>query len=248
MNKKQKALYEKAKNVKNKEEFKKILKEEEQKKKKDAVKKINPKIYYIVGGSVVALILLIIFVIPLFGGSTPTQTQTPDTIKAIIETNMGNIEATLDYKSAKPTIDVFKQNVEKGIYTGSYFNQIVPGSLIRGGVPMGESRTGMGANDTIPALKSDVKHEKYAIGFPQHGTNANKTQFYILLSDQLQMDNEPPVDALFGKITKGMEIVDKLAQVKLVAQGKNDFGLDEKQVSRPELEEDVRIKKITIEQ
>lgn len=247
MNKKQKALYEKAKNVKNKEELKKILKAEEQKKKMEARPKISPKLIYIVGGSLVALILLIIFVVPLFGTS-PAETQTPDTLKAIIETNMGNIEATLDYKSAKSTIDVFKQNVEKGIYTGSFFNQIVPGSLIRGGVPMGENRSGMGANDTIPAAATAVKHEKYAIGFPQHGTNANKTQFYILLSDQLQMDKEPAVDALFGKITKGTEIVDKLAQVKLVAQGKNDFGLDEKQVSKPESEDDVRIKKITIEQ
>lgn len=247
MNKKQKALYEKAKNVKNKEELKKILKAEEQKKKMEARPKINPKLLYIVGGSLVALILLLIFVIPRFGGS-PAETQTPDTLKAIIETNIGNIEATLDYKSAKSTIDVFKQNVEKGIYTGSFFNQIVPGSLIRGGVPMGENRSGMGANDTIPAVATGVKHEKYAIGFPQHGTNANKTQFYILLSDQLQMDNEPAVDAMFGKITKGTEIIDKLAHVKLVAQGKNDFGFDEKQISRPESEDDVRIKKITIEQ
>lgn len=247
MNKKQKALYERAKSVKNKEELKKVLKAEEQMKKKDAIKKVNPKLLYLVGGGIVALILFVVFVIPLFNGST-TQTQTPDTLKAIIETNMGNIEATLDYKTAKSTIDVFKQNVEKGIYTGSFFNQILPGSMIRGGVPMGENRSGMGANDTIPAVATGVKHEKYTIGFPQHGTNANKTQFYILLSDQLQMDKEPPVDAMFGKITKGTEIVDKLAQVKVVAQGKNDFGFDEKQVSRPESEEEVRIKKITIEQ
>lgn len=248
MNKKQKALYEKAKNVKNKEELKKILKAEEQKKKMEARPKISPKLLYIVGGSLVALILLIIFVIPLFGGGTPAETQTPDTLKAVIETNMGNIEATLDYKAAKSAIDIFKQNVEKGIYTGSFFNQIVPGSLLRGGVPMGTNRQGLGANDTIPVSSTGLKHEKYAIGFPQHGTEMNKTQFYILLSDQLQMDNEVPVDSIFGKITKGTEIVDKLAQVKLVAQGKNDFGFDEKQVSRPESEDDVRIKKITIEQ
>lgn len=248
MNKKQKAIYERAKNVKNKEELKKVLKEEEAKKKKESMPKLNMKMIYIISGSLLAVVLFFIFIFPRFTATSSQDASNPEKLIAKIETNKGIIEAELDYKNAKSAVDNFKQNVEKGIYTSSYFNQIIPGSFIRGGVPMGESRTGMGANDTIPIYNTGIKHEKYAIGFPQHGTNTNKTQFYILLSDQLQLDNEQPKDNLFGKITKGTEIVDMLAKTKLVAQGKNDFGLDEKEPSRPASEDEVRIKKITIEQ
>ncbi|HVP35750.1 MAG TPA: peptidylprolyl isomerase [Terriglobales bacterium] len=128
----------------------------------------------------------------------------------VIETGFGNIEIELFWKETPKTALNFLRLVHKGFYDGLTFHRIVPNFVIQGGDPEGTGEGGPGY--TIPFEKANTKHLRGSVGMARaQDLDSGGSQFYICLKDLPSLDGRYVV---FGKVIKGMDAVDKIAQVK----------------------------------
>ncbi len=138
----------------------------------------------------------------------------------------GDIVIELYPEKAPGTVANFISLVEEGFYDGLTFHRIIPGFVIQGGDPEG---TGMGGPGyTIKGefasngfTQNDLKHERGVISMArsQHPDSAG-SQFFIMHQDAPHLDGEY---AAFGKVIKGMDVVDKIAETPTDV---NDFPIE----------------------
>lgn len=136
----------------------------------------------------------------------------------------GTVEIELYPDVAPNTVANFISLVEEGYYDGLIFHRIIDGFMVQGGDKEG---TGLGeAGFTIPGefsknkYKNNLKHTKGVIsmaradytsyGKATEGYNSAATQFFIMLEDNKSLDG---LYAAFGKVTKGMEVIEKMGKV-----------------------------------
>ena len=144
--------------------------------------------------------------------------------KVLLETSMGNI--TLQLNDDMPiTTGNFQSLVEKGFYDGIIFHRVIDGFMIQGGDPEG---TGMGGPGyTIKDEFTDHnKNDRGTIAMANSGPNTGGSQFFINLVDNNFLDEMHPA---FGKVVKGMDVVDAIGKVKTDA---NDRPLKEVKIIR----------------
>jgi len=126
-----------------------------------------------------------------------------------LETNMGNI--TIALAADMPiTAGNFESLVKKGFYNGVIFHRVINGFMIQGGDPTGTGRGGPGYVIKDEFTKSN-RNERGTISMANAGPNTGGSQFFFNLVNNNHLDSKHPV---FGKVTEGMEVVDKIAQVK----------------------------------
>jgi len=137
----------------------------------------------------------------------------------VMETNYGTIELELFWKETPKTAENFLRLVISGFYDGLTFHRIVPNFVIQGGDPSGDGTGGPGYS--IPFEKANTKHLRGYLGMARsQDPNSAGSQFYICLRDLPNLDNNYVV---FGKVNKGMDVVDKIAAVKT---GPGDFPVE----------------------
>jgi len=134
--------------------------------------------------------------------------------RAVMETDHGAIEIELWEKVAPTTVENFRLLAERGYYEGVTFHRIVKGFMIQGGDPEGTGRGGESAWGGTFADEIDRKSPLYKEGYRRgmlamanSGPNTNGSQFFILHQDYPLQPNY----TIFGKVTKGIEVVDALA-------------------------------------
>ena len=148
--------------------------------------------------------------------------------------NGGVIEVALNKEAAPNTVANFLYLADKGFYNGLTFHRIIPGFMIQGGCPNGTGMGGPGYHIKGEFIRNGVnntiRHERGVISMARsmHPDSAG-SQFFIMHKDAPHLDGQY---AAFGKVTKGMEVVDQIASVA------TDFS------DRPL--EQVRIKSITV--
>ena len=141
---------------------------------------------------------------PVWG--TIKRAQNP---AVVVETNLGNIELELYWKETPKTAENFLYLVNAGYYDGLIFHRIVPDFVVQGGDPAGNGTGGPGY--MIPFEQANTKHLRGSLGMARsQDPNSAGSQFYICLKDLPNLDANYVV---FGKVIKGMEVVDKMAQV-----------------------------------
>jgi peptidylprolyl isomerase len=161
------------------------------------------------------LFLGIILAIALFSLVFYFMNMEKETI-VILETNFGDIEIQL-YEEMPITAGNFKSLVEKGTYDGVIFHRVIDEFMIQGGDPTG---TGYG-DPKIPKIRDEFTKTKLdqnnrgTISMANAGPNTGSSQFFINLVDNNFLDGRHPV---FGKVIKGMEVVDKITKVPTNAQ------------------------------
>ena len=131
-------------------------------------------------------------------------------VKIRIETNLGNIEADLNASEAPKTVDNFVKLAKSGFYNGIIFHRVIPGFMIQTGDPEGTGRGGPGysfADEFSPNLKHD---QPGTLSMANAGPNTNGSQFFITDAATPWLDGR---HSIFGKVTKGIEIVHQIAQV-----------------------------------
>lgn len=135
----------------------------------------------------------------------------------VIETDFGNMEMEVFLKETPKTAQNFLKLVSAGFYDSLIFHRIIPNFVIQGGDPLGDGTGGPGyyVNDEI-----GMKHKLGSVGMATSGPNTAGSQFYICLKDLQQLDANYTV---FGKIISGMDVAQKIAQVKT---GANDVPLE----------------------
>jgi len=168
------------------------------------------------------------------------QIDTNKTYIAKFETNEGNFEIILNTKDAPKTVNNFVVLARDKFYDGLTFHRIVKDFMIQGGDPQGTGSGGPGY--TVPA-EIGLKHTKGALATARQGdeTNPEKassgSQFFIDLADQPSLDQGGYT--VFGSITSGMDIVEKIGLSPVSDNGQGEQ-------SKPTAP--VTINKVTIEE
>lgn len=129
--------------------------------------------------------------------------------KAVIEMDKGTVEIELFDKEAPITVENFEKLIKEGFYDGLTFHRIISGFVAQGGCPNGNGSGGPGY--TIPCETKDNphKHERGSLSMAHRGPNTGGSQFFIVYEPQPHLDG---VHTVFGKVLKGMEIVDQTEQ------------------------------------
>ena len=129
---------------------------------------------------------------------------------ATIETEHGTIELELWDDVAPNHVANFQKLAKQGFYLGTGFHRIIPGFMIQGGCPKGDG-TG-GPEWKLIAEFNDRPHEKGVVSMARsvHEDSAG-SQFFICLDRAPHLDGKYTA---FGKVTKGIEVVDAIAAVE----------------------------------
>ena len=134
---------------------------------------------------------------------------------ATIKTNMGDIEIDLFEKETPKTVENFVKLSKEGFYNGLIFHRVVNGFVIQGGDPEGTGRGGPGYqfDDEI----TERKYTKYSLGMANAGPNTNGSQFFITVGSiqDVNLRNLDGKYTLFGIVTSGQDVVDKIAVVNV---------------------------------
>jgi peptidyl-prolyl cis-trans isomerase B (cyclophilin B) len=164
---------------------------------------------------------------PPRGGTVSQSTPPPMTVSAsktytaTIETSCGTMVATLDVKDSPNTVNEFVYLANKGFYNGLTFHRIVKDFAIQGGDPTGTGSGGPGfeVTDTVP---SGFRYTKGVLAMANAGTAGGAAgQFFIVPADSAA-SNFQPLYAVLGKVTSGLDTIDKLNAVKTVANSQGE--------------------------
>ena len=128
----------------------------------------------------------------------------------VMETNFGTIELELFWDKTPKTAENLLRLVLSGFYDSLTFHRIIPNFVIQGGCPVGDGTAGPGYS--IDFEKADTKHLKGSLAMARsQDPNSAGSQFYICLKALPNLDGNYVV---FGKVVKGMDVVDKIAGVE----------------------------------
>ena len=155
-----------------------------------------------------ALALFCMCAMPLVNAAEP-EIKDGANPKVLMKTSAGDIELELFEDAAPNTVGNFVQLVEKKFYDGLIFHRIIPDFMIQGGDPDGSGRGGPGYNFADEFANNPNKNDQYAISMANAGPNTNGSQFFIIT----KKGGTPWLNGhhtVFGKVTKGTEVVDKL--------------------------------------
>lgn len=132
----------------------------------------------------------------------------------IIVKDYGTIELELDADVAPITVANFAKLVNEGFYNGLTFHRIISGFMIQGGDPLGNGSGG--SSQTIKGefsqnnVENSISHIRGTISMARsRDYNSASSQFFIVHEDSESLDG---AYASFGKVTSGMEIVDKICE------------------------------------
>jgi peptidyl-prolyl cis-trans isomerase B (cyclophilin B) len=142
-----------------------------------------------------------------------------------LETTMGNIVLELDRQRAPVSVENFLTYVNDGFYDGTIFHRVIDGFMIQGG--------GYTADFSRKATRKPIKNEADNGLKNERGTisiartrdpNSATAQFFINVVDNKFLDYTAPNArgwgyAVFGRVTKGMEVVDKIRVQPTSVQG-----------------------------
>jgi peptidyl-prolyl cis-trans isomerase B (cyclophilin B) len=126
-----------------------------------------------------------------------------------IETDRGQIELELFSKDAPKTVNNFVFLAQEGFYDGIVFHRVIPNFMIQGGDPTGTGTGGPGYRFGDETFGNPHKHARGVISMANAGPNTNGSQFFITHLPQPHLDGRHTV---FGKVTKGLEVVDAIKQ------------------------------------
>ena len=140
--------------------------------------------------------------------------------KTTIETSMGSITLELDDTKAPVTVKNFIDYAKAGHYDGTIFHRVIDGFMIQGGgfTPAMEQKK----------TRDPIKNEATNGLFNARGTiamartsvvDSATSQFFINLVDNAFLNFRAPTPqyygyAVFGKVTEGMDVVDRIAKVR----------------------------------
>jgi peptidyl-prolyl cis-trans isomerase B (cyclophilin B) len=159
-----------------------------------------------------------------------------------LHTNFGEITLELDADKAPITVANFLQYVESGFYNNTIFHRVIDGFMIQGG--------GFGPDMSQKPTKATIKNEAnnglqnsiYSIAMARTpNPDSASSQFFINVGDNDFLNFTAPTSqgwgyCVFGKVSAGTEVVDKIRQVKTGSRsGHQDVPVDNVVIEKTEL-------------
>jgi peptidyl-prolyl cis-trans isomerase B (cyclophilin B) len=134
------------------------------------------------------------------------------TYVAMVSTNCGDFEITLDSKRAPKTGGSFKYLADKGFFDNTKFHRVEGDFVIQGGDPNGDGTGGPGYS-VVETPPSDLTYTRGVVAMAKTEIEAPGTsgsQFFVVTAEDTPL---PPEYALLGTVSKGQETIDKIAAV-----------------------------------
>ena len=139
--------------------------------------------------------------------------------------NFGSIKLELDYEQAPNTCANFLSLARRGFYNGLTFHRIIRGFMIQGGCPLGNGTGNPGysikGEFKANGFDNNISHNRGVISMARsYNLNSDGSQFFIMHKNGEYLDGQY---AAFGKVIDGLDVVDKIANVKT---NRNDAPLE----------------------
>jgi len=180
------------------------------------------------GGRRGTLILAVVLMAGLIlgAGSSARAERSHPLVK--LETSMGDITLELYPDKAPVTVANFLEYVKAGFFNGTIFHRVISGFMIQGG--------GLDAQMKKKPTRAPIKNEAdngltndaYTVAMARTGDpNSATAQFFISLANNTFLNHTAKTPqgwgyAVFGKVVKGMEVVDKIKAVPTTTRDSNE--------------------------
>jgi peptidyl-prolyl cis-trans isomerase B (cyclophilin B) len=135
----------------------------------------------------------------------------------LLTTNHGQITLELDADKAPKTVENFLSYVKSGHYDGTIFHRVIDGFMIQGGGFSPDMRQKPTEDPVENEANNGLTNDRYTIAMARTSDpHSASAQFFINVSDN-DFLNYPGSDGwgycVFGKVTSGTEVVDKIGKV-----------------------------------
>lgn len=164
--------------------------------------------------SLLVVAIMMVFVLAGCGGVSSGAADSGKHHVEIQVKDYGTIKVELDADTAPISVSNFIKLAKDGFYDGLTFHRIISGFMIQGGDPSGNG-TG-GSDETIKGeftangVENGISHVRGVISMARsQDYDSASSQFFIMHEDAPSLDGQY---AAFGKVTEGMEIVDKICE------------------------------------
>jgi cyclophilin family peptidyl-prolyl cis-trans isomerase len=179
-----------------------------------------------------------IFLIGLLSVGIACGQTSPSELEAQVTTDVGVFRFEFAADKAPKHVAQFIKLAREGFYDGGAFHRVIRNGIIQGGDPLLKNPKtprnlwGTGGLNLLPSELSDMKHERGVVSTVRipNKPDSDGAQFFVCVTPQPSLDGQ---FSAFGRVTEGMEVVEKISQAPADAQGV--------------AENPVRILKITIE-
>jgi cyclophilin family peptidyl-prolyl cis-trans isomerase len=169
----------------------------------------------------------IVFTLAGLTGFNQAQENTPVSeakpVKVTLETTKGAIEIELDAAKAPISVANFVSYAKKGFYDGLIFHRVIPGFMVQGGGFTPDMQQKQPSAPIAIESKNGLKNDRGTLAMARTSDpNSATSQFFINVKDNANLDY-PSFDgfgyAVFGKVTKGMDVVDAIVAVPTTRKG-----------------------------
>ena len=163
------------------------------------------------------------------GGSVPKKVKAPSvknvvetgTVNVVLKTNQGQITLSLDRAKAPCTVNSFVSLAKQKYFDKTPCHRLTTAGIfvLQCGDPAGTGSGGPGyafADEGLPAGQTNpVPYRAATVAMANAGPGTNGSQFFIVYKDT----QFPPNYTIFGKVTKGLDLVQKIAKAGAVKAG-----------------------------
>ena len=143
-----------------------------------------------------------------------------------LQTSMGDIVIELNEEAAPVTTANFIRYVEEGFYDGTIFHRVIKDFMIQGGGFTADMKQKAAKAPITNEAGNGLKNEKGTIAMARtNDPDSATSQFFINHKNNDFLNYAQGRDAgyaVFGKVTEGMDVVDKIASVKTARKGPYD--------------------------
>ncbi|AMP05389.1 peptidyl-prolyl cis-trans isomerase cyp18 domain protein [Collimonas pratensis] len=158
---------------------------------------------------------------PSFAATAKTAAAV-DKPHVLLKTNMGDIVIELNPEKAPKTVKNFLGYVNSGHYNGTIFHRVINSFMIQGGGMTKDMIEKPAPNKVENEAKNGLKNVPYSVAMARTADPQSAgAQFFINVNNN-EFLNYPGRDgwgyAVFGQVIKGMNVVDKIKQVKTAYQ------------------------------
>ena len=144
----------------------------------------------------------------IIGGMMAKNVAAADLENTIyLDTKDGRVTIELLPEKAPNHVKRIKELAREGFYNGVVFHRVIDGFMAQTGDPTGTGSGGSSKPD-LKAEFNDVSHKRGIVSMARAGSpNSANSQFFIVLADSTFLDRQYTA---FGKVTSGMDVVDKI--------------------------------------
>jgi peptidyl-prolyl cis-trans isomerase A (cyclophilin A) len=141
-----------------------------------------------------------------------------------LSTSQGDIVVQLDAAKAPKTVENFLQYVKSGHYSGTIFHRVIDGFMVQGGGMTPDMREKPTRAPIPLESRNGLSNVRGSIAMARTSVPDSATaQFFINLKDNAFLDGARSPDgngyAVFGKVTEGMDVVEKIRKVETGTSG-----------------------------